>query len=1064
MLRSLFVLLVIGALSFVHSRSQVGEYAIILQDPPVAQKIQSRTELHSAAAQLQLTRVRGAQSSVVAELKRRKVAVQWAGQILANVIYVKTTHDTALQLRSIPGVVHVVYLPPLKRDLTTALNLMNIPQAQNALGGAANAGAGIKIGIVDSGIDQNHAGFQDASLTPPAGFPKGDASFTNNKVIVARSYVALSNDSDPQYSLPDDNSSRDHMGHGTAIAMIAAGVQNTSPLGAIQGVAPKAFLGNYKIFGSPGITDYGSYAAVQQALEDAVSDGMDIVTLSLEEGSPIGVGPLDSGSACDNSPGVACDPYSSFVENAVKLGIVVVTSAGNDGNIGTLPVTAGSIHSPGTTPSAITVGASTNAHALYQAVHAGASGLQNIHALFGDGPHISSPLTAPLVDVAQLGNDGLACTALPAGSLAKSIALIQRGTCNFNVKINYAQQAGAVGVIIYQVSGTDSIFSTLFAQDTGIPAVMIGNTDGTALKTFIDGNAGAAGTLDPAFTASSLVSNVVAPYSSRGPSIGTFSTVSPVLVLKPELVATGDNIYTATQKFDPNGDGYNASGYTAVSGTSYAVPMVAGAVALVKQKNGSLTSPAQLKSAVTNTASQGDIVDATGSQARVNAVGAGKLKADDALNVTATLDPATLSFGAITATTVSASLNLHITNVSGSTATFTFAVQQRDADSKASVSVSPASLTLTGRQQSTVAVSLRGSRPNAGAYEGSIVITSPNATTLHVPYQYLVGTGVPADIYSIRGAAFAGLSLEDYVGFRVVDQYGLPVANTPVVFQVTKGGGQITLGDAQTDALGDAYANYTYGSSPGDQIITATSGGLSIEFDGYARNYPTISTGGVGNAAPSVPGQGLAPGSYISIYGSDLADTTATYSTPSLPVSLASVSVSFDGGGLSLPGHIHFVSPGQVNVQIPWEFQGQTSVQMKVTLHLDYYLSSFLYTVPLATYSPGVFGVVDASTGAIGTTTRGNTVLIFMNGLGPVNATPASGDPTTSQSYVTTNATPTVTIGNSSAQVMFSGLAPGFVGLYQVNAVIPAGAPTGNQPLVVTIGGVASKAVNITVQ
>jgi len=93
-----------------------------------------------------------------------------------------------------------------------------------------NAGAGIKIGLLDTGIDQNHPAFQDPSLTPPAGFPKYDAgnlAYTNNKVIVARSYVsvlAAGSPGDPAAdSRPDDLSPRDRMGHGTALAMIAAG-------------------------------------------------------------------------------------------------------------------------------------------------------------------------------------------------------------------------------------------------------------------------------------------------------------------------------------------------------------------------------------------------------------------------------------------------------------------------------------------------------------------------------------------------------------------------------------------------------------------------------------------------------------------------------------------------------------------------------------------------------------------------------------------------------------------------------------------------------------------------
>ncbi len=129
------------------------------------------------------------------------------------------------------------------------------------MGGVSNAGAGIKIGIIDSGIDQTHPAFQDKSLTPPAGFPKctnnhpEDCNYTNNKVIVARSYIrqqsAGTNPSNvAANSIPDDYSPRDRQGHGTGTASSAAGNVNTGAV-TFNGMAPKAFLGNYKVLGSP---------------------------------------------------------------------------------------------------------------------------------------------------------------------------------------------------------------------------------------------------------------------------------------------------------------------------------------------------------------------------------------------------------------------------------------------------------------------------------------------------------------------------------------------------------------------------------------------------------------------------------------------------------------------------------------------------------------------------------------------------------------------------------------------------------------------------------------------
>ena len=105
--------------------------------------------------------------------------------------------------------------------LDHALPLHKVPDAWNMVG-IDNAGAGIKIGIIDTGIDSGHPGFQDPSLPIPDGFPKvnadSDMAYTNNKVIVARSYASLFSRRDP------DTSARDHVGHGTATSMAAAGV------------------------------------------------------------------------------------------------------------------------------------------------------------------------------------------------------------------------------------------------------------------------------------------------------------------------------------------------------------------------------------------------------------------------------------------------------------------------------------------------------------------------------------------------------------------------------------------------------------------------------------------------------------------------------------------------------------------------------------------------------------------------------------------------------------------------------------------------------------------------
>ena len=194
--------------------------------------------------------------------------------------------------------------------------------------------------------------------------------------------------------------------------------------------------------------------------------------------------------------------------------------------------------------------------------------------------------------------------------------------------MNFAQAAGAVGVILYQSEGIDDFTQRLYVQTTAIPAFMIGNSDGKALKSFLAGSPNATVTLDPAYaTADNPQVNTVAPFSGRGPSVGNFANTRD-FGLKPEIVAPGTHIYTATQNYDPNADGYNVTRYTTVNGTSYAVAMAAGVAAMAKARIPNLNTPGRLKSALVNTATadlQGDV--------HVTDAGAGKLNAAGAVGV-----------------------------------------------------------------------------------------------------------------------------------------------------------------------------------------------------------------------------------------------------------------------------------------------------------------------------------------------------------------------------------------------------------------------------------------------
>ncbi|HXI38486.1 MAG TPA: S8 family serine peptidase, partial [Bryobacteraceae bacterium] len=725
-----------------------------------------------------------------------------------------------------------------------------------------------------------------------------------------------------------------------------------------------------------------------------------------------------------------------------------------------------SVDTPGTAPSAITVGATANAHVLYAGVIL--PGAAPINALFGDGPKLGAVLNAPLRDVSLLQNDGRACTALTPNSLSGSIALVQRGDCDFSIKVTNASNAGAQAVVIVQSAGNEVPFSPVGLGTTAIPAAMVGNSDGAILQNLARSKVAKKITLDPSMHAVDEAPDVVASFSSRGPAIWQSA-------IKPELVAPGADLYTAAQSYAPNGDVYDASAFTGVSGTSFAAGLVAGAAALVKQAHPKFT-PAQIKSALVNTASN-QVLD-NGANASVTAAGAGKLDAGAAVNATATVEPATVSFGDINANVaLPVIVALTLSNVTNASLRVAVQVAPSVQDASATVSVSPNAVTLAPGQTQQLKVQLKGNQPAPGSYEGFLQISAGSAM-LHVPYLYVVGDGVADNVLPLAGASFTG-SVNDqdfFLILKLIDRYGVAVPSEPVAFNTVTGDGAITAADAATDVLGIAAAKVNLGSQLGAQIFSADAAGFHVEFDGFARLRPAINAGGVVNAGDHQAGQGFAPGSYVEIYGVGLSDATRVASTAYLPVALAGVSVSFDAPGLSVPGHIHFVNPDQVNVQIPWELQGQASALMKVSVGGS---QSAVYTVPLVSVSPAAFEVPDSSgnrlvIAALDTANRlittanparrGQTISLYMNGLGAVDHTPASGDPTPGQPLAQTVAKPHVTIGGVDAAVQFSGLSPSSVSLYQINVTVPAQAPTGRQPIKITINGIDSKASSLPVQ
>ncbi|HWB86671.1 MAG TPA: hypothetical protein VG675_21180 [Bryobacteraceae bacterium] len=238
----------------------------------------------------------------------------------------------------------------------------------------------------------------------------------------------------------------------------------------------------------------------------------------------------------------------------------------------------------------------------------------------------------------------------------------------------------------------------------------------------------------------------------------------------------------------------------------------------------------------------------------------------------------------------------------------------------------------------------------------------------------------------------------------------------------------------------------------------------------YAQS-PVVASGGVVNGANY--SSAVAPGSIAAVFGTDLASGLSAADTVPLSTTLGDVqSVTFNG----VAAPMDFVSSGQINVQVPWSV-GAGTATIVVTRTSG---ASSPQQVTVATMSPGIFSVdasgkgqalaINNADGSIAAPSNsiqgiathpakvGDALILYANGLGPVDPPVEDGHDSTDQLRKTVN-TPIVTVGNVQAQVLFSGLSPQFPGVNQINIVVPSGVPTGDAvPLQIQLGGVTTTA------
>jgi len=251
-------------------------------------------------------------------------------------------------------------------------------------------------------------------------------------------------------------------------------------------------------------------------------------------------------------------------------------------------------------------------------------------------------------------------------------------------------------------------------------------------------------------------------------------------------------------------------------------------------------------------------------------------------------------------------------------------------------------------------------------------------------------------------------------------------------------------------------------------IVTAAAGADSINIVVQSTTAPSLNEGGVVNGA-SFAGTALAPGSIASGFGANLTDSTASAGAVPLPNELASAQLLVNGSVVPL----FYVSATQVNFQVPFIAAGSATFQV-----VSAGLNGSTVTANIAATAPGIFSVNSNGAGqgavlnqdysansASNPAAEGSVIQIYCTGLGAVTPTLAAGSAgATSAPYNATVVTPTVTINGVNAPVQFSAVAPGFVGLYQVNAQVPTGVSGSALPLQITSAGVTSNTVTIAVQ
>ena len=542
----ILILIAFSPLSVKASNGEKVKVIIQFERPSYAEYIKSHKNLPMSTftKETYINNVEKEHENILSTLLNRGIYIKkrWDYFLSYNGVSAEVDKDQIETLKKIPGIKNVFITKTFKPLLDLSVPLIRASEVwkMNDEDGLPVTGKGMKIGIIDTGIDYNH---------PDLGGP----GFPNDKVVGG--YDFADDDDDPMDNTP---STWLYHGHGTHVAGI------TAANGKIKGVAPDALLYAYKVVtdAGGGISDSDVLAAVEQALKD----GCTSVNLSL--GSPGG-----------NSEGTS---YLDAINNAVDLGLIVVAAAGNEGV--RCKETRWPISSPSSAKKAISVAASDDFGRSLNIVSP--DGYEDVfipYRQFADAPEFEEGKGYEVIDCGF----GRYPKDFEGKDVKGKVVLIERGplypekSLYFGEKVEPAVNMGAVGAIIYNCTPGPTkgyAYGEYISEEKKVPAVFIMQKDGILLKSLIKNG------LKVKFSKRKLRENsVIADFSSQGPT--------PDSVFKPEVSAPGVDIYST----------YPDGKYEFMGGTSMATPHVAGSVVLLKQLHPDWT-PEDIKTALMNNA------------------------------------------------------------------------------------------------------------------------------------------------------------------------------------------------------------------------------------------------------------------------------------------------------------------------------------------------------------------------------------------------------------------------------------------------------------------------------